>query len=659
MHQAEAKEAKRVVVDLREIATALAWRSLCTQALTSPEPDARIRNAAVNATRNLGIAIAHAGRHARAIRLLRQALRLHPDDPELLLELGKIAENHGEHTEAIEALTRLSPDTLSWNDGLDRGETLIQAALAFVPPWSSNKVDLIQNTGRELLEAIALSDEKAWEKGEIVLPRVAKGLRAKIAATETQAGPITAHLEVLEHLATDLESAALTRRSMERNLDETPQEHLERLKGQRGGLTPADSRWAMGLVEYHLGLVNRELEVFERAETHLRSALAALESTHSNMVGGLGIYGELARVHAARNQLDSALQSAERSVALRPQRAWERSRLADVLWAMRDYAGAEREWQTALSLAPDLDLLGAIAGSHWNRGLQQRTHESRTESFNQILRIYRQILRWIDSETTRVGTESNDAQERTRFELRAYYNYWLGQFFRELLDFNQAIGHVQVAVGMGYKPHECKLVLGQIYLEARAFEDAERILREVLQHAPRPGTRPEPAQKDKFFSDGTPEEELWAETFLTWSSLHSEPGRNRDLAGRALRAAQRQIQKCKLAPRRRLLGLYHERQAALHRLEGHSDKAVKMLELAVRANPTASAYLALAELWLQVSCMTAAEERARCHQLKLALAAVRHIDLRGEFRERLATMQDRLDELEKAGVTVGRNKNTP
>ena len=68
---------------------------------------------------------------------------------------------------------------------------------------------------------------------------------------------------------------------------------------------------------------------------------------------------------------------------------------------------------------------------------------------------------------------------RGQFNRYGYVHYWIGRFHRELLEFDQAVTHLQAAKNMGYKPLESTVYLGWAHMEVKNYDAAETSFREA------------------------------------------------------------------------------------------------------------------------------------------------------------------------------------
>ncbi len=93
------------IQELNEIATALAWRSLCRQALAGkPAAVQRERTTAFTCIRNLAVVLARRSRFAESRQVFRQAAWLVPHDPDLRLFEGRTLFWDGAREDAAQAV---------------------------------------------------------------------------------------------------------------------------------------------------------------------------------------------------------------------------------------------------------------------------------------------------------------------------------------------------------------------------------------------------------------------------------------------------------------------------------------------------------------------------------------------------------------------------
>jgi tetratricopeptide (TPR) repeat protein len=93
------------IQELSEIATALAWRSLCRQALAGkPAAFQQDKATAFTCIRNLAVVLARRGRFAESRQVFRQAAWLAPHDPDLRLFEGRTLFWDGAPEDAVQAV---------------------------------------------------------------------------------------------------------------------------------------------------------------------------------------------------------------------------------------------------------------------------------------------------------------------------------------------------------------------------------------------------------------------------------------------------------------------------------------------------------------------------------------------------------------------------
>lgn len=621
----ERPEVWTAIIPTRAIATALAWQALCRSALKG-EHDEKLRDIARTCSRNL--AVAHAmvkDRRSRAI--FQQSLRLVPTDAELYFELGKTLEDGGDQRGAIRAFE----DALLIQD-----RAIYWAYLAHAYASLHKKTDRdeykksAQDSCERAIDCASCANEETLEYTKKAWETIGDSKEAA-----------------------RVESIPAVLKALEKVQPESDADYIRRLIRQLRGYRDWDWAYAqvkIKLAQQRLDVAHQYLssdptqakKYASKAQRYLKDAVEKLEKEHPLEIREQGLYGLLAMAHwLLQNKLDQALFYAERAVAQNPDRTWERSILGQVYWALNNHERAETEWNTCLNLDPNPDALRNIASTHWSRGVALRSPRERREAFQRVIEFFNHALEMMESSSL---DKDNPAKQ---MEDRGSVHYWLGQFHRELLDYDKAIAHLKIAQATGFKPLESRVHLGWTYVKAKAYDEAERTFRDAVaearelrrkghsfdEHAPQPG-------------EEIPINELLGQAFLYWAFSYADRGIRLERARRLNGYAAQFIPRDK--SRRQ------QYQAALHDCRGwicfraeEVDKAIKELEQARTSATDAGACYRLARAYMARAQTDAIRRRTRwLAKARDACTHAREADLRGEYCQEIADLLKQLDKAE-------------
>jgi tetratricopeptide (TPR) repeat protein len=340
--------------------------------------------------------------------------------------------------------------------------------------------------------------------------------------------------------------------------------------------------------------------------------------------------------------LPQALLNAQRAVAVNPGRSWERSILADVYWALGEYKSAEAEWITCLDLSPEPGSWAGIASGYWQQGVFLRDPVQRKKAFQNVIEFYGRALKIMES--TSLTSQHQSDQIRDHGSM----HYWTGRFYQELLEFDRAVGHLQAAKNMGYKPLESTVYLGWVHTEAQNYDAAEASFREAVSRIR--GQQKQGRQLsnvDSGLGEETAMHELLVLTCLLWSFSYSDRGARLAKAEQlALRTRWliQQLDAAKVqtfeATRLDCLGFARLRM-------GRISEAIKAFEASLALSADAGAWVRLAEAYtaraanrnLRESCL--AKARDCCARSRIA-------DLRQQYVQQIKELEERLAALAKS-----------
>ncbi|MFY0570027.1 tetratricopeptide repeat protein [Archangium lansingense] len=364
----------------------------------------------------------------------------------------------------------------------------------------------------------------------------------------------------------------------------------------------------------------------KKAEQGLHEAIRLLERDHPREIRSRGLYGQLARACVAQERLQEALGHARRAVSLNPERAWERTILGEVYLRLNDYDLAEQQWRLGLALEPDEEARINLTRTAWDRGVAIRDPARRRELFERVVERLRGVLE----------QEPRDP---------GWAHYWLGQFNEALLRFDDAIYHYKVAQQLRFNPLEAQVDLARVYTSARAWDAAERAVRDALAKARWWMGTDSTSQPPKESGEKTPINTILAEAWLVLALCWAEREKKLDVAERLTRLAARRIARIaepsmKLTFRASLA----QYRGWIRYKQGMLDEAIGELVQSVALSATGDAYYRLARAYL---ARAERESTGKAHWLAKARRACVHArenDLNGEYGHTLTTVEQELDD---------------
>lgn len=707
------------IVVMREVAAALAWRALCRALRKSDQPDPQTWIAAA-CTINSGISycLANKSRFCANQRFW-QAIHLYGDSPVLRLEMGKARCQGGDWEGAVEAMGSL----LSYQvEGRELLDLLLYRMAAFdLLPAERNRflanfdylrlVDLAclcPPKEREfLLQSIELVEGVRRQRGEPSGGRLQhlelalylfEGLaRAKKEDPDAYIERLRRIDEIWEAWHDDLLLKEDVLARVVAHLPITGRavcHEPEQWKDDRS----AHLRHLMGTVQFfswkriiaHSKILLAE-ECLARCEALAQyreaasEAIAKLEQVlaiftqdkhpRDLQIRKRHLYELLARAHGVLgrpraegaasdwSELIKALTNANQSVLREPEGPRERLSLGQAYARLGDYGQAEDELRTSWQLHPGSEVLQEIAVTGWEREYSQLDPEERSRELRRLADILEKGLDITEMEEFQEGALANN---------HGMVHYWLGRFRAELLDPDAAIQNLRIARAMGYKPIETSLILGQVYLDANAYGEAENAFREGLVEAHRQLRLLRAARKSRGKDQGEMRAELTQcpapavgearsindlqiELRLKWALSLAE--RRGDL-GRALHLARGTGVRIRQANKPLQPGFRALQQEVLGWIafqDGDWPGAIVALKASVDLQPSASAYLRLARAYLERG-LRISDRQSRHEDLTLARDAARvaeRTDRRKGLKSDLEVFRNSLAKSEHAGEAAG------
>lgn len=380
-----------------------------------------------------------------------------------------------------------------------------------------------------------------------------------------------------------------------------------------------------------------------RAQVLAERAIRSLSRQYPGVIREQTLYCILAQAYRKQGKLEllpQALLNAQRAVVLNPEGAWERSILADVYGALGEYESAEAEWNACLDLNPDPESWTNIGSVYWNQGVALRDPAERRKAFRRVIEVFARALKILQS----INLDQQNL--RGQFNRYGYVHYWIGRFHRELLEFDQAVAHLQAAKNMGYKPLESTVYLGWAHMEVKNYDAAETSFREARS---RVRTQQKQGRQlsevDSGLGEEMPLNELLIMTYFLWSFSYSDRGARPKKAEALARRARRLIPQLEASKAQAQEANYFGCLGYAQLRMGHFDEAARTLECSVALGIDAGNYIHLAEAYYEQAVRDKAlRDSCVAKALKCCVLA-RDLDLRQQYGLRISDLEDRLGAL--------------
>jgi tetratricopeptide (TPR) repeat protein len=190
----------------------------------------------------------------------------------------------------------------------------------------------------------------------------------------------------------------------------------------------------------------------------------------------LGLYRYLAEAYYISEKYKEALKIAREAVRLDPYN-WEvRELLGRIYFALNDYQQAVNEFEISARLdelppAVLIEILKKIGKVYEKNGKILRDPEQRKNAFNKAVEFFTDSLLILEDKSYGNNDEENGSQY---IDLLAEIHFYLGTFYCELLNYDNAISHFKIAREMGYEILQTLMKIGWTYFECGDFNEAEQ-----------------------------------------------------------------------------------------------------------------------------------------------------------------------------------------
>jgi tetratricopeptide (TPR) repeat protein len=195
----------------------------------------------------------------------------------------------------------------------------------------------------------------------------------------------------------------------------------------------------------------------------------------------LGLKRYLAEEYYKSEDYDEALKIAREAVRLDPYNWEARELLGRIYSALNDYQQAVNEFEISARLeeippAVFIDILKKIGKAYKENGNIMRTPEQRKDAFNKAVKFFTDALEMLEDKSY----ENNDEEKGSQYiDVLAEIHFYLGTFYCELLNYDNAINHFKIARKMGYEILQTLMKIGWTYFECRDFNEAEQTFKEA------------------------------------------------------------------------------------------------------------------------------------------------------------------------------------
>jgi tetratricopeptide (TPR) repeat protein len=538
-----------IMIENRQMAVAEAWTALC-QGLRSGLGDTALEaHLAASALKGLAAAIReedrrkterqHAGATDRpsgasaarpskasteALHLLGRAVELAPNDAAIRFALGKAATESdpqraiGEIDEAL----RIDPTKPKYWRTL----ALLHAQNA-ADNHDAGEADHAEYCCKEALRLIDCYDaEPAAATATATATKVARVSDDEESVADTLDGVEDAYEKLGEghtteatHVAGMLDLARLCR-------EEDPAKvELTKLEGSAA----AEDPWEAGQALVALGRLDLRGRHYKAAEERFELALEKLDPYPEEIVRR---HVRIDYAEALQNvkppKYDDAFEELRRAIGDDPLHSAPREALADAYAKIHDYKQAERVLEDALRWDPDRPMLHRKRGRcRWELAQDWHNGRRRREALVRAVASFRRALQLSEHHTLDVQLVSH---------------YWLARLHKELGQYERAIPYLRRAtICKGARPL-IRLLLGEAYIRARAYDAAEDELEFAAANALKTGKK----DYGEYFEDtGWPPRrvEAYAHTLLAlgYAERGVKPPKAQeamDAAGAALKAAR-------------------------------------------------------------------------------------------------------------------------
>jgi tetratricopeptide (TPR) repeat protein len=225
----------------------------------------------------------------------------------------------------------------------------------------------------------------------------------------------------------------------------------------------------------------KKKDFLKREKMLLISSINAFEEKNLKVIKRLGLKRYLAEAYYKSREYDEALKIAREAVRLDPYN-WEvRELLGRIYFALNDYQQAVKEFEISARIeelpnAKLIEILKEIGKAYEENGNIMRIPEQRKNAFKKAVEFFTDALEMLEDKSY----ENNDEEKDNQYiDVLAGIHFYLGTFYYELLDYDNAITHFKIARKMGYEILQTLMKIGWTYFECEDFNEAEQTFKEA------------------------------------------------------------------------------------------------------------------------------------------------------------------------------------
>jgi len=229
----------------------------------------------------------------------------------------------------------------------------------------------------------------------------------------------------------------------------------------------------------------------------IKAAVEKLSSDYKREIGTHDLYRLMAECYILKKEYREALFYSQKALEFNPQSAQNRIILSRVYFILQDYESGIKELEKCLFLGHDepeiLHYLPLInkAGAIYRAPLVRR------KAFGLILQLLEKFLEKMNS----IVLDDNKKGRNNYFGELERIHYHIGIYNRELKEYDKAYASFRTAASLSNRKGswKAKIELGRTYLEARDYNKAEQIFREIYDDIEGYGIRKDSHQEIELY----------------------------------------------------------------------------------------------------------------------------------------------------------------
>ena len=572
---------------------------------------------------------------------LRQGIWLAPSDAELHFELGKVYAARRKWELAIRHLERavqIVPD---------RPRFWVQLARAYAGPLCARSGLRHADARAQRRRQAAAAANRAFEQPSKLVDSGFTRLAAVYQTLATSgAGPreTDRYLARLAEVRRVQAFEARRRRWDERRPSD--EELAAELEPPNGEGAWQSTQVYLEMARRHRRQVGGDPEEARRVAGSIADRLLGVlddfRRAHPQELQRLEVHAVVAQLLLAAGRAPEALRQADIAVLHNPLSYEARTALAEVQLSLGNMAQAEAARRGALVCEPDRAYGNFRLGETLVRAaLECHAPDRRRSLLDEAKQHFATTLALLDLGGTAAET---DAEERVTAVSTGQVAFWLGRAHFDSDEYQEAITQLQLAILLGYQKPLARLRLGVAYIRMGHFCEGEKEFELVLREA---GPPQEEIDRRTL---GPPGDVLSWHEICTWAQIYSAASRiERDAGVKKAIATIEQVAAD--------LDGVDERSRPSFRAVcadwegwgwfglGHVDRAIERVSASVELEPTADAYLHLAQLYARraLDGEDPARRRADHERARRTADLARRIGLGREQQKPLDAALRRLD----------------